>query len=53
MATDDAALDELAKEIAGRLVPDIEADQIIPADAVFDAQQADEPDESERKQPRR
>ena len=40
---DTSQVDELAKEIGERLVPDIEASQIIPADAVFVALGEEQP----------
>lgn len=46
MSPDDPQLDELAQEIAGRLVPDIGEGQIIPADEVFAEIDEDEADRS-------
>ena len=39
-------VDELAQEIGERLVPEITGDQIIPAEAVFDALGDQKPDDS-------
>ncbi len=47
----DATADELAKEIGERLVPEITEDQIIPAQAVFDALGGQRPDDSAQGQP--